>query len=152
MHQNRSRGGFCISKYCEKRKISFFIDSGFSSIKTKNKFPNTKKIGQGISKDYIIQSTCHIFLGFQFLVRNKEKKWNSSRGNEEISRNLFTLKKHLIIAKSKVSIPKSTNIFVKLLTTKTIFIVFLCIKIFQIKFFFNFFSQFSSFTPKKVFI
>ena len=59
--KNRSRGGFCISKYCEKRKISFFIDSGFSSIKTKNKFPNTKKIGQGISKDYIIQRLWKIF-------------------------------------------------------------------------------------------
>ena len=86
------------------------------------------------------------FPRFSIPCEERGKKWNSSWGNEEISRNLFTLKKHLIIAKSKhkVSIPKSTKFFVKFLTTKNFFIVFSCIKFFQIIFFLIFLEFFYS--------
>ena len=60
--KTRSRRGFCISKYCKKvEKSPFLFTSGFSTVKTKNKFLNTKKIGQGISKDYIIQRVWNFF-------------------------------------------------------------------------------------------
>ena len=92
------------------------------------------------------QNYMSYFPRFPIPREERGKKWNSSWGNEEISRNLFTLKKHLIIAKSKhkVSIPKSTKFFVKFLTTKNFFIVFSCIKFFQIRFFLIFLEFFYS--------
>ena len=67
-----------------------------------------------------------------------------TRKRGKFEESFLTLKKHLIITKSehKVSNPKSIKFLLKFLTIQAIFIVFLCIKFFQIKLFFIFLQLF----------